>query len=310
MIQARCAYGVALDMNAGHSGLEFYRVLPHDEFKPLGRHMDGRWEREGKVPKMEGWTFRARRLIKGMGLMHFPRYIKREGRDYFYLTLRYVLPGEPLTEGVPWQVKGLPQHGFPYALARAEHTLSGGAKVRVLKIDPRMIGAGADHAAGAVVAAINPPPGDAALWLSDSAFMIGSEPAVEPAFKVAGGATSSDTAAAACGVGDADGMGIYIEVIGEERAPAAELRALLAKMGSSSALYLLTPLPIALGGDTNLADQAVRLPESDDRLLLRRRPGPASKRIFETTPIVPFKEWFPLQARRIRYFKKPKKKDS
>ena len=28
--------------------------------------------------------------------MNFPRYIKREGRDYFYLTLRYVLPGEPM----------------------------------------------------------------------------------------------------------------------------------------------------------------------------------------------------------------------
>ncbi len=28
MIQARCAFGLALDMNAGHSGLEFYKIAP------------------------------------------------------------------------------------------------------------------------------------------------------------------------------------------------------------------------------------------------------------------------------------------
>jgi hypothetical protein len=38
---------------------------------------------------MPGWDFRAKRLIKGMGLMSFPRYIQREARDYFYLTLRW-----------------------------------------------------------------------------------------------------------------------------------------------------------------------------------------------------------------------------
>ena len=37
--------------------------------------------------------------------------------------------------------------------------------------------------------------------------------------------------------------------------------------------------------------------------------APGATRIFESTPVVDPSEWAPLQARRIRYFKKPKKKD-
>ena len=47
----------------------------------------------GPVPGIHGWNFRARRMIRGMGLMNFPRYIQREARDFFYMTLRYLLPG-------------------------------------------------------------------------------------------------------------------------------------------------------------------------------------------------------------------------
>jgi hypothetical protein len=30
------------------------------------------------------------------------------------------------------------------------------------------------------------------------------------------------------------------------------------------------------------------------------------RRIFEDTPVVPFKHWYSLQQHRVRYFKKPK----
>ena len=93
MIQARCAFGLALDMNAGHSGLEFYEIGPFDELEPIKQPLQFDWQHEGEVPGLDAWRFRARRLIRGMGLMHFPRYIKREGRDFFYMTLRHVLPG-------------------------------------------------------------------------------------------------------------------------------------------------------------------------------------------------------------------------
>jgi hypothetical protein len=38
---------------------------------------------------------------------------------------------------------------------------------------------------------------------------------------------------------------------------------------------------------------------------LARVEAPGAKRIFEDTPIVPFDVWYPLQQKRIRYFKKP-----
>src|SRR5262245_13907303 len=81
-------------------------------------------------------------MIRGMPLMNFPRYIHREGRDFFYLTLRHILPGADVPGGREgeghWLTRGLPQHGFPYALATTSlHPDPGGPNVRLLQIDPR-----------------------------------------------------------------------------------------------------------------------------------------------------------------------------
>jgi hypothetical protein len=324
MIQARCSYGIALDMNAGHSGLEFYRVGPKDQLGDLGRPVRRDWEREGDVPGMDGWGFRARRLVRGMGLMHFPRYIKREGRDYFYLTLRYVLPGVPVAplEGASakdgdgaWMVKGLAQHGFPYAVATTEIALPSGARARVLKIDPRMLTideaeATKDDAGAAQIALVNTSgTGPLSLWATNDAFSIAEQPSVAPAARIASGAKlgGDGTRRAAIGVERDGGMLLYVEAVGEEPVPAKDLQAALAQLGSHEAIGLDAPLAIALGGDTSMAGEAVRLPEAE-HVVLYRKSGPGSRRIFEDTPVVPFKEWYRLQSRRIRYFKKPKKK--
>ena len=50
MLDARCAYGIHLDMNPGHAGFEFYDVAPEGKLAPLGRPMQNDWEAEGKVP--------------------------------------------------------------------------------------------------------------------------------------------------------------------------------------------------------------------------------------------------------------------
>jgi hypothetical protein len=322
MIHTRCHYGLALDMNAGHSGLEFYKVGPESDIGALGRGLDFEWEREGDVPEMDGWKFRARRLIRGMGLMNFPRYIKREGRDYFYLTLRHVLPGNPLVvsggkagDGV-WQTKGLPQQGYPYALARTEVPFGSGRAV-VLRVDPRMLvresgsppSKEANRASPVVLRVLAP--GETgkevpSLWFSKAAFSIGSEGGVRGATRLAS-TTASDRGVAAIGVEDESGMLVYVELVGAQGAsvPASELRSFLAKLGSSQSVVLAAPWPMLLAGDTDLALEAARLPEGDS-VVLRRQPGPGSRRIFEETPVVPFDTWYPLQARRIRYFKKPK----
>lgn len=334
MIQARCKFGIALDMNAGHSGMEFYKVAPEDEMArdPLGRPIQTDWEAEGDVPGMEGWKFRGRRLIRGMGLMNFPRYIKREGRDYFYYTLRHVLPGAPLVagaaEGGPgaWRVKGLPQHGFPYALALSEVAPDAGrpdVKARVLAVDPRTVsagpaagGGGAGAGRGKTVAVLDAgsaagDSGDAlSLWHSAGAFSIAGTAPVADAVRLAAGYATSSSAAAAVGVRDEDGMLLYIELTPAPAAPgpgeAQMLDGFLKAHGCSTRILLAKALSIALGGDTDLGGAAVHPPSGATAVRLSRADAAGARRIFEDTPVVPYDHWYKLQQHRVRYFKKPK----
>jgi hypothetical protein len=324
MIQVRCAFGLALDMNAGHSGLEFYKVAPADQFEPLKQPLMHDWQHEGEVPGLDGWKFRARRLIRGMGLMNFPRYIKREGRDFFYMTLRHVLPGPALTpvvqkpvvegEGV-WRLKGLPQHGFPYALALTElrpDAARADFKVRVLEIDPRTVSAAGKGSAKtvAVVDAGDKPAGDVpSLWHSAGAFSIAPTPPVPDAVRLSSGEPPGKGSVAALGVSDEGGMLYYVEVLAPPPQPNAAdakiLDQLLKKLGCSTRLSLAQPLSIALGGDTDLGGTAVRPPSGPGAVRLSRAEAAGARRIFEDTPVVPYETWYPLQQKRIRYFKKP-----
>jgi hypothetical protein len=118
MLAARCDYGLHLDMNQGHTGLELYKVDRSEKLPPIAGRLDPHWQAEGDVNDMPGWRFRGRRLVRNMQLMHFPRYIRRGARDYFYLALRPVLPGAPLStasqeagEGT-WTIRDL-AGGFP-----------------------------------------------------------------------------------------------------------------------------------------------------------------------------------------------------
>ncbi|MEZ4309928.1 MAG: hypothetical protein R3F14_17965 [Polyangiaceae bacterium] len=325
MIQTRCVFGIALDMNAGHSGLEFYQVAPEKELSPLapGVQLGGDLV-EGDVPGFEGWRFRSRRFIKGMGLMNFPRYIKREGRDFFYMTLRQMLPGKPLVSGAKepakgegeWRLKGLPQHGFPYALATTElhpDPARPTTKVRVLKIDPRLVASAppAKDSAAKTVAITDAGEGAAtSVWHSTGAFSIGASAPVAGALRIAGGAPEAGPSAGAVGVSDEDGMLVYVELASPPETPTAADGKLLAdvlkKAGCSSHVFLSKPWSIALGGDTSLAGEAIHPPAGASAARLARVQAPGAGRFFESTPIVPFDKWYPLQQKRIRYFKKPK----
>lgn len=346
MIQARCRFGIALDMNAGHSGLEFYKVAPADAFEPMGRPLQTDWEAEGDVPGMDGWRFRGRRLIRGMGLMNFPRYIKREGRDYFYYTLRHLLPGpgiapvaSPPEEGEgQWRVKGLPQHGFPYALALTEirpDASNPNLRVRVLALDPRTVAAAPVNAAkaGKVVAVVGPgeqaaqpEPGHVSVWHSAGSFSIADDPPVSGATRLAAGSKTLERASAGFGVRDEDGMLLYVEVAGRAASPApaedagapapsasaqgAVIDAFIKRLGCGSRMLLSKPVALALGGDTNLEGVAIHPPGGPSAVKITRIEAPGARRIFEDTPVVPFDRWYKLQQHRIRYFKKPKNADA
>jgi hypothetical protein len=344
MIQARCGYGLALDMNAGHSGLELYKVAPATELESLNRPLQYDWEHEGGVPGIEGWKFRARRLIRGMGLMQFPRYIKREARDFFYMTLRHVLPGPALTKVVhqpelagegEWKLRGLPQHGFPYALALTELRPDASRptlKVTILQMDPRTVSAApaSARASAPTVAIVDPGPAPVgpvtSLWHSEGAFSIGSAPPVVNAVRLYSVEPRRNDATAAIGVTDEGGMLIYAEIEPQaaksdarehprlEQSPSPQnnklLDDLLTKVGCSARLLLGHPLALALGGDADLTGAAMRAPSGPGAVRLLRVEAAGARRIFEDTKVVPYDVWYPLQQTRIRYFKKPQQEET
>ncbi|MFW5740637.1 MAG: hypothetical protein ACOC1F_09765, partial [Myxococcota bacterium] len=322
MVQARCKYGMHLDMNPGHTGLEFYKVAPVGTMPEFDRPLDKKWEAQGPVPFMDGWEFRARRMIRFMGLMNFPRYIQREARDYFYLTLRPVLPGHDIEVSQEaakqgdgkWRTKGLPQHGFPYAVATTRvhpDAVRPKTKALLVKLDPRTIGVSTEPSDKVVVSIsnANPVPDRPTLWMSGGTAIVSST-LIEGASPIVSGvgpqSPEAANAVAGLGVQDDDGMLVYVEVQ-EGRQTGKDLpllTKLLDELGCSTKLMLSRPLLPTFGEPPDDAGQRF------ERVVnFVRVDAPGAKRIFESTPIVEPSEWAPLQARRIRYFKKKKKKD-
>jgi hypothetical protein len=296
MLAARCTFGIHLDMNPGHAGFEFYNVAQTGRLKPMARPLQADWEAEGKVADMPGYVFRSRRMIRGMGHMLFPRYIQRESRDFFYLTARPVLPGASLAvadapgadpdEGI-WRTRGLPQHGFPYALATTwvhEPEASGlpgstppadagatGArtKLRVLRADPRaMQPATASNVAEPTVLSIAAPPregaGTTSLWWRDGAFSIGPSAPSADALAVAKGVPASSALApssrAVAGVQDEDGMLVWVELPAEEpasEAHTAAMQALLEQLGCSERVSFPGAAHVLLGGSLDIVGAPV-----------------------------------------------------
>ena len=156
MLQARCDYAVHLDMNPGLVGFELYDVETSATFKPLGRPLQRDWEYEDTFKAMPDFHYRARKMIRGMVEQNFPQYIHLDGRDFFYLTRRPILPGRdvtPLMTGLrkakrkPAKACGArrasPQHGFPYAIATnrrcAYRSTPDVASAGIVRVDPHAI---------------------------------------------------------------------------------------------------------------------------------------------------------------------------
>jgi hypothetical protein len=338
MLDARCSFGIHLDMNPGHAGFEFYNIARDDSASPLGRPLQSDWEAEGRVPDMAGYLFRARRMIRAMGHMLFPRYIQREARDFFYLTARQLLPGAPIVigsaepdEGV-WRTKALPQHGFPYALATTwVHASPGsppaGPKLRVLRVDPRMVKPMTKSLQEPTVLALaGGTRGTRTLFWQNAAFAIAAAPpspdglvsgrspsahATDVAILMGGVPWDSPAAAtsrAAVGVQDEDGMLVWVELPPEATAgdsSAAAMEALLARLGCSERMAVPGDVRALPGGSLDVlgAPLSGQPPPVTSRLVRAR--GPDAHTIFESTPIVPSPVWQPLQAKRVRYFYKP-----
>jgi hypothetical protein len=59
-----------------------------------------------------------------------------------------------------------------------------------------------------------------------------------------------------------------------------------------------------------LTGAAIRAPSGPRAVRLSRVEAAGARRIFEDTKVVPFDVWYPLQQKRIRYFKKPPQEEA
>lgn len=334
MLTARCAYGMHLDMNPGLVGFEFYKVQPDSEWKPLGRPLQTSWEYEGTFKVLPDWHYRARRMIKTMMHMNFPQYIHLDARDFFYLTTRPLLPGAALSTKIPaalpgegeWRVKGLPQHGFPYAMATTwlrPDAKRADLKVRVLRVDPRTVAvagsAGTDETTPTIVTFAAPQqvgPHDLGLWFAKGVFTIGAGDESAHAKLLAAGvplsAHVSSRARVAIGVHDEDGMLEWIELapeLGADAQTAATMDALLKEHGCSTRMLVLGDARALVGGSLDVAGEPSKPPSGPSSRLVRGQ-APSAKLAFTDTPIVSPTVWQPLMNQRVRYFPKPPKTDA
>ncbi|MEO7032914.1 MAG: hypothetical protein ABI548_03690, partial [Polyangiaceae bacterium] len=320
MQRARCNYALHLDMNPGHTGLEFYRAAPTGTLPKLNHPLDDVWEARGPIPGMPGWEFMGRRMIRLMALMNFPRYINPEARDFFYLTLRNELPGRPITplastpeagEGV-WSVQGLPQYGWPYAVAKTTlrpDPTRPDTRVGIIRLDPKFLRVAQQGETNVKhVLDITQPLGEgigkAALYHDGSRFLIASEPppgATLITRGFAGAESIVSSATSAMGI-DSEGMLIFVRFTSGAR-PGGEgvlLADLLKHLGCSSSLFFLRPLGVVLGDPKELAS-ADAGPAPTSGVSLVRAQGPGARRLFPDTPVVLPTKWAPLQQKRVRY---------
>lgn len=131
MLATRCVRGMHLDMNTKQVGMELYRLAPPGQQLPaVATRGDGVWE--GALDPFDsgitGWTVRVRKAIAPMDPMRFPRWTRRDPRDFFYLTTKSILPG-PDVGATRFTTTGLPQPAWPPAFAHAE--LGGTTVVRI-----------------------------------------------------------------------------------------------------------------------------------------------------------------------------------
>lgn len=309
MLAARCVRGLHLDMNQRHTGFEFYNVMPRAEAQaaPVGRRLREGMEFEIDVPQASGWRARGRLLASSMTPMSFPRYIRRDPRDFFYLTLRPVLPG-PALEGADeeenFSSDGLPHAGWPHAFARA-HLGPEEARTWLVRIDPRRATPGPLSDSGSarplayLTHASNLLEGARAIYaeqeLVGRRYGVGRPPA--DARVVLAGAPLESTPAAGAALGvDADGFLVY-----------AEGPALLERMARAG-----VPEAVALPDDARLAfqleedltagpDAYERAVERESALTFLAVERPASEVLFPDVAPRPYMYWGRMQDTRVRY---------
>ncbi len=315
MIQTRCDYAVHLDMNPGLVGFELYDVEPATSYKPLARPLQIDWEHEGTFKALPDLRYRARKMIRGMVEQNFPAYIQLDGRDFFYLTRRPLLPGADVEGATPWRTKGLPQHGFPYAMAITQTNLDGAlaphGALRVARFDPRAIvpagSTGTDEKTPTVAVFAGPLSGKSTLYFSPSTFGIGNDvPKDALALAETRAFDQGEAPRAVVGIDDEEGMLAWVE-LPPNVTPSAETRKQMAHVLDELGCRVRAAIVsshVLLGGSLDSAGDPVPPPTGTVARLVRVV-RPAARLYYDTPPVGPG-TWMPLQMQRVRYFNRPK----
>ncbi len=333
MLAADCVRGMHLDMNSGHCGFEFYRAAVRQSAKPLHRKLED-WEAEEQVDIGKPVTVRARKAVKSMSNMRFPRYLARDPRDFFYLTLKPLLPGPAVAHPhrggatVSFSTTGLPHAGWPYPFARATAKGRVGQTVRLLRLDSRQLvtaraakearvngqwlatfwkqgatqGRKESAAQGSTSSPGSASPQPIGLYSGDPAGRL--VPHVGPllpdtdAWLVGQDLERAAEAQYAVGV-DKEGFIIYLEQTQPVR---GELARWLRAFGAKSGVALAHRLALRLRAtDVDLAGAEVNIPEGAQVTKLVAEERPAAGVIFPETKPRPYRVWGYLQGRRVRY---------
>ncbi|MCS6797970.1 MAG: hypothetical protein NZ898_05495 [Myxococcota bacterium] len=316
MLAARCKRGMQLDINARHTGMELYDVRgPGETHPPLGRPL-GEGEYEGPVPDAPAGTVARVRLVsRAMTPLRFPRYFGRDARDFFYLTLRPVLPGPPLADGTTPSSDDLPHAGYPFAFARASWGPAD-RRTHLIRIDPtRAVPAplGADTSAPLLGwlsrSDTSGPSGAAAATYSLHArralvgwrFAVGATPPDAVVLLSGPPLREAPQAVAAIGV-DPDGFLVYLERHADDVTPLSE-RASLAGVREAVALVRGERLRLTSPeGAFDVGGLEVAEAPGEHALRLYARTRPYAEVLAPDNRPMPYARWWRLQDSRVRYF--------
>ena len=328
MLQARCDYAVHLDMNPGLVGFELYDVEPSATWKPLGRPLQRDWEYEDTLSAIPDFHYRARKMIRGMGINNFPQYIHLDGRDFFYLTRRALLPGRDLaplaSPGEPgegaWRTKGLPQAGFPFAMATTTLRIPSepNVRLRIVRIDPHAVipagSSGTDEKTPTILVLSDAPtraPKQGLFWsASDGAFTTEASSGAMPLAETHA-LDGGDPPRAVFGIDDEERMLVWIELSPDaspDEATRAAMKRVLDALGCRTRGAVASHARAFLGGSLDVAGDAAPVPAGTVARLVRIV-RPASRLYFDT-PFVGPGTWQPLQMQRVRYFNRPRPQDA
>ncbi len=309
LVAARCVRAMHLDMNAGHSGMEFYNVIaPNEERLPPEKRTAFRTE--SSLSELPGYVLRARKAVTSMG-MALPRYIHPDPRDYFYLTIKPGLSGSALAGPATFSSRDLPHAGWPPAFARATQD-----NVRLLRIDPARATPLVEAPAGGQLvlaelrgATREPRLDDFVLHAEKtplgSRWRVGVPPQGAEVFLRAPQLGPDAVAHAALGV-DPAGLLLYAET--DDNKPGV-LHQALAAVGVKAALWLPNDTRLGLKfreGVLGIDGRSrLREPVAHGRPLVSfiASSVPAAEVLFPDNAPMPYARWAHLQDQRVRYFR-------